>query len=98
MDVVSCVEIASKHSLKVLPDQLLDHFPCPRVMVFVVPHGRGTHAPDVAILAVFSPSRLIPLDRGPGRDLSLVSSRHVLSLLPDPHPHSPPLHFPPFTP
>jgi len=53
-------------------------------MVFVVAHSWGTHTPNVAIDAIFSPARLIGLDRGTGADLCLEIIKHGLSMMPDP--------------
>src|SRR2546430_8865600 len=36
MDVVAGVEIAAQHAREVLADELLDHFPAARMMVFVI--------------------------------------------------------------
>ncbi|HEY6407333.1 MAG TPA: hypothetical protein VIY29_07695, partial [Ktedonobacteraceae bacterium] len=59
MDIVSPVEITAQHAREVLSDQLLDHFPTPRMMVFVIADRGSGDAPDVAVEAVFSPSGFI---------------------------------------
>src|SRR5581483_6791031 len=69
MDVVARVKVAAQHARELLADQAFDHFPCPRVMIFVVSALWGADAPDVAILAIFSPARFIGLHRGAGSDV-----------------------------
>src|SRR5712691_352121 len=63
MDVVPCIKVTAKDSAEVLADQLFDHFPPTRMMVFIIATAWGTYCPDVAIEAIFSPPRFIGLDR-----------------------------------
>src|SRR5258708_16660258 len=69
IDVVSCVEVAAKHALEIFPNKLFDNFSRMGVMVLVIPHSWGTHAPDISIQAIFSPASLICLNGGTGLDL-----------------------------
>ena len=84
MDVVACIEIAVQHSFELAADQLFDHFACPRVMVLVVTHAGGTHAPDVAIAAILAPARLISLHRRTGADLLFEGIEGGLYMVLDP--------------
>src|ERR1700693_4162017 len=84
MDVVPRVEIAAQHALKLLPDQVLDHFSPPRMMVFVIPDRRSGDAPHVYGEAVFSPTRFICLHRWAGADLGLEATEHRLRIFADP--------------
>src|SRR5260370_13619259 len=84
MDVVAGIEIAAQHSFELAADQLFDHFACPRVMVLVVTHAGGTHAPDVAIAAIFAPARLISLHRPTGADLLFAGIEGGLHMVLDP--------------
>src|SRR5260370_3254260 len=69
VDVVCGVEVTSKHSLKVLANQCFDHLPPTRMMILILANAGSGDAPDVAIGAIFSPSRLIGLHRWTGADL-----------------------------
>src|SRR5579875_2825230 len=73
MDVVAPIEVAAQYPWKIVADQLLDDFPGPGVMIFIIADLRGTHAPDVAILAIFSPGRFIGLDGRTGSNLPFES-------------------------
>src|SRR5450755_1840438 len=78
MDVVARVEIAAQHSLEGLAEQFFDHVSAARMVVLVIANGGGGHTPDIAILAVFSPSRFIGLHGGTGADLGLEVSEQRL--------------------
>src|SRR5712691_12315592 len=66
MDVVGGVKITAQHALEVLAQHQLDDFPAARVVILIVAYCWGTHTPDVAVLAVFSPARVIRLHGGTG--------------------------------
>src|SRR5205807_10089432 len=80
IDIVGGVEVTAQHSLKALAQQLLDHLTASGVMVLVVADGAGTHTPDGAVLAIFSPPRLIGLYRWAGANLLLKRYHHWLQL------------------
>src|SRR5437868_10683595 len=84
MDIVCGIKIAAQHALEVLPDQLLDDFSGPRMMVFVIANGGRGDAPDIAVDAIFSPSGFICLHRRAGADLGFEGLEHGLRILPDP--------------
>src|SRR5436309_753176 len=84
MDVVPGVKVAPQDAAEVLADQLFDDFPSPRMMVLVVANAGSTDCPDVAIEALFSPPRLIRLDRRTGADLPLESIEVGLHVLFEP--------------
>src|SRR5271157_6237582 len=84
MDVVSSIKIAAQHPLEVLPDQLLDDFSSPRMVVFVIADARGRDAPDVAVDAIFSPAGFIGLDRRTGAHLRFETIENWLRILSDP--------------
>src|SRR5450755_2751648 len=69
MRVVASVEVTAEHPTEVFADDLLDHGPTAGVMVLIVANGWGRSCPDIAILSVFSPPRLIHLDGRAGSDL-----------------------------
>ena len=69
MDVVAGIKVTAEHTPKVIPDQARDDFSCPRVMVLIIADAGSGDTPDVAIGAIFSPPRLIGLDRRTGADL-----------------------------
>lgn len=69
MDVVACIKVTAEHAAEVLADQLFDYFTPTRMMILILVDAGGTHRPDVAIAAIFSPPRLIGLDRRTGADL-----------------------------
>src|SRR5579859_6232164 len=71
IDVVGGVEVRAEDSLKAFAQQLLDHLAASGVMVLIVAHLGRTHAPDVAVLAVFAPPGLIRLHRWAGANLLL---------------------------
>src|SRR5260370_39249146 len=81
MDVVPGIKIAAQYSLEVLPDQLLDDFSGPRMMVFVIADGGSGDAPDIPIAALFSPSGFIFLHRRAGADLCCEGVEHGLDVL-----------------
>src|SRR5579875_2803409 len=64
MHVVAPIKIASQHALEVLSNHLLDDLSASRVVVFVVADRRCADTPDVAILAILSPSGFIGLHCG----------------------------------
>lgn len=70
MDSVAAIEVTAKYSTEVRADQLFDHFPFARMMVFKIADGRRADTPDGAIDAILSPSCLISLHRRTGTDLS----------------------------
>jgi hypothetical protein len=81
MDVVPGIKIATQHALEILPDQLLDDFSGPRMMVFVIADGGSGDAPDIAVDAIFSPSGFICLHRRAGADLCFQGIEHGLYVL-----------------
>src|SRR5512135_422649 len=84
MEVVSGVEVTSKHTLKVLADQGFDHLPPTRMMVLIIANAGSRDAPDVAISAIFSPSRFISLHGWAGADLPCECIKLRLHLFFDP--------------
>src|SRR5271167_1653745 len=84
MDVVACVKVTAQDSTEVLANQFFDHFPSTRMMVLVVANAGGTHRPNVAIEAIFSPPRFIRLDGWTGADLHFERSEVRLHLGFDP--------------
>src|SRR5881275_2216555 len=84
VDVVSRIKIAAQHPAEVLPDQLLDDFSSPRMVVFVIAETRGRDAPDVAVDTIFSPAGFISLDRRTRAHLRFESMQHGLRILSDP--------------
>src|SRR6266487_2030453 len=64
MDVVGRIKIAAQHALIRLSHQGFDHVTASRVVVLIITDRWGTHGPDVAILAVFSPSGFVGLMAG----------------------------------
>jgi hypothetical protein len=83
MDVVSGIGIAAQHSLERTSKELLDHFPSPRVMIFVIADARCRDAPDIAMLTVLPPSRFIGLHGGAGLDGRFQSVKRWLGELLD---------------
>src|SRR5438270_6790874 len=84
MDVVSRIKIAAQHPLDVLPDQLLDDFSSPPMVVFVIADTRGRDAPDVAVAAIFSPAGFIGLYRRTSANLCFETGENRLRILSDP--------------
>src|ERR1022692_2933800 len=69
MDIVACIEVTAEHSNEVFANKFLHHRPATSMMVLIVTNSWGTRCPNVAILSVFSPSRLIHLQSRAGSDL-----------------------------
>src|SRR5205807_9037587 len=81
--IVASIKITAQHALIVLPNELLDHFPATRMMVFVITNAGGGKAPDVAIAAIFSPSGFIRLHRWTGTDGDFEAIEDGLCILLD---------------
>ncbi len=79
--IVGGIEVAAQHTLEAFPQQLLDHLTASGMMVLIVADGAGTHTPDVAILAIFSPPRFIGLDGGAGPNLLLERCHEEVQLI-----------------
>src|SRR6266699_4792960 len=58
---VSSAKIAAQHALELFAHQAFDHFPRARVMILVIAHRWRAHAPNVSMLAIFSPACFICL-------------------------------------
>src|SRR5512135_503779 len=84
MDVVPSIKIAAEHTLEVLPNQLLDDFSAPRMVVFIITNGGSRGAPDVAVDPIFSPPRFIRLDRRASADLHVETTEEGLRILSHP--------------
>src|SRR2546421_10797601 len=80
MTIVAGIEVAAEHAAVVLADQLFDHFPFSPMMVLKIADVRRGDTPDVAIGAIFSPPRLIGLQRWTGADLPFERSQLGLHL------------------
>src|SRR5438105_11584243 len=83
MYIVASIKITAQHALIVLPNELLDHFPATRMMVFVIANPGGGNAPDVAIAAIFSPSGFIGLHRWTRTDCGFEAIEHGLCIVLD---------------
>ncbi len=81
MDGVARIKIAAEHTVEVLTDHLLDHFPSTRMMVLVIANAGSGDAPDGAIRAIFSPSCFICLDGWTRADLRFECIELGLHLL-----------------
>src|SRR5438128_3701230 len=81
VDVVARVEVASEHSLKVRPNQALDHFSRAGVMVLKIAHAGRRDTPDGAIEAIFPPARFIGLDSRTRTNLGLELLKQGVQLL-----------------
>ncbi len=80
MNGVASIQIAAQYALERLANQLLDHFPCARVMVFVIAKRRGGNTPDVSVLSIFSPPRFIGLHGRAAPERGLEFSEHRLGI------------------
>src|SRR5947209_20301603 len=76
--IVAGIKITAQHALIVGPNELLDHFPATRMMVFVIANPGGGNAPDGAIAAIFSPAGFIRLHRWTGTDGGFEAIEHGL--------------------
>src|SRR6266480_487306 len=81
MDVVGRIKIAAQHAFIRLSNQGFDHVTASRVVVLIITDRWGTHGPDVAILAVFSPSGFVGLDGWTGLHLVFEGFHHRLHML-----------------
>src|SRR5438128_1139459 len=84
VDVVAAIEVTAEHSAEVLPDQVLEHFSCPRVMVLIIADAGSGDAPNVAVASIFTPSCFIGLDRRTRSDCAFEGLQSGLHMLLDP--------------
>src|SRR6266567_712905 len=86
-NIVPCIKVAAQDALEIFPDQAFDYGSCAGGMVLIVAYRRRAHTPDIAILAIFSPARLIGLHGGAGTDREFEIIQDGLAMLPDPVEH-----------
>jgi hypothetical protein len=87
MDIVTSIKVTAEHSPVVIADEGFDDFPSTRMMILVIANGWGARRPDVAILPIFSPPRLIHLQGWTRSDLHFEGIQVRLHLLFEPMEH-----------
>lgn len=78
MDAGATIKIAAQHALEILLKQLLHDFSASRMVLVVYADRWGREAPNVSVLAIFSPPGFISLDRRTALERALQSIEHWL--------------------